>query len=858
MDPAPTSPDHPDRDFKNWKKAQDLLLASETRYRRLFEAAQDGILIIDAKTGQIVDANPFLINLLGFSHDQFLGKKIWEIGLFRDIVANKDTFKELQRKESIRYEDLPLETADGRNIAVEFVSTVYLVDNKKVIQCIIRDITERKIVEVERARLAAIETYSEDALIAKTLDGIITSWNAGAERIFGYSAQEMVGKNVSLLDSPENPDDTHSILERIRNGEPVIRYETQRRKKDGGIITISLTASQIRDTQNHLIGISTIAHDITPRKRAEEVMHASEIRYRRLFETAQDGILILDAGTGQIVDANPFLINLLGFSHDQLLGKKLWEVGLFKDIAANKENFEELQRKEYIRYEDLPLETADGKHIDVEFVSNVYVVDNRKVIQCNIRDITDRKLAEEAKLASEIRYRRLFEAAQDGILILDAETGQIVEVNPFLITMLGFSREQFLGKKLWEVGLFKDIAANKENFEELQRKEYIRYEDLPLETADGKHIAAEFVSNVYEVNKKKVIQCNIRNITDRKQAEEALRQKNEEVDGYFTHTLDLLSIADTAGHFRRLNKEWESALGYSLAEMEGKHLLDFVHPDDMETSRKAMSELGQGKQVLQFTNRYRHKDGSYRWIEWRSFPVGNFIYASARDVTERKKMTEQIKASLAEKETLLKEVHHRVKNNLQIIASLLNLQIRKTTDPLTIEALKDSQSRVRSMAIVHEHLYKGRDFSHINLENYIRALGKVIFSSYEAGNLGVRFDIDIHDIYVDTNTAIPLGLISNELITNSLKYAFHDKNDGKLSITATEDPVALTFVVADNGSGMAPGITLVNQPSLGLQLVSSLTDQLNGTVAIDRTGGTKFTFRFPKPVEPKPTGKADP
>ena len=471
-------------------------------------------------------------------------------------------------------------------------------------------------------------------------------------------------------------------------------------------------------------------------KKAQDLLLASETRYRRLFETAQDGILILDAETGQIVDANPFLINLLGFSHEQFLGKKIWDLGIFKDIVANKKNFKELQRQESIRYENLPLETADGRNIAVEFVSNVYMVDNKKVIQCNIRDITDRKKIEVALNATETRYRRLFETAQDGILILDADTGQIVEVNPFFIAFLGFSREEFLGKKIWEIGLFKDIVANKDNFEELQRKESIRYENLPLETADGRNIAVEFVSNVYMVDNKKVIQCNI------------------------------------------------------------------------------------------------------------------------RDITERKKMAEQIEASLAEKETLLKEVHHRVKNNLQIVASLLNLQIRKITDPATIEALKDSQSRVRSMALVHEHLYRGKDFSHVDLGNYIRALGTVLFNSSEAGNRGVQFDLNIHEIYVDTNTAIPLGLISNELITNSLKYAFMEKNGGKLSITATEDPAALTFVVADNGTGLAPDITLENQTSLGLQLVSSLTDQLNGTVVIDRTGGTKFTFTFPRPAEI--LGKAGP
>lgn len=145
--------------------------------------------------------------------------------------------------------------------------------------------------------------------------------------------------------------------------------------------------------------------DITD-KLVEETLRASEVRYRRLFETAKDGILILDAKTGVIVDVNPFLIEMLGFSHEQFVGKAIWEIGLFKDIASNKDKFIELQRQGYVRYEDLPLETADGRRIDVEFVSNVYTVDHQMVIQCNIRDITERKrLEEELKKNIEMKSK---------------------------------------------------------------------------------------------------------------------------------------------------------------------------------------------------------------------------------------------------------------------------------------------------------------------------------------------------------------------------------------------------------------------------------------------------------------------
>jgi len=140
--------------------------------------------------------------------------------------------------------------------------------------------------------------------------------------------------------------------------------------------------------------ISELGKSEAERKRAEEALKISETRYRRLFETAKDGILLLDAGTGQITDVNPYLIEMLGYTHEEFLGKKLWKIGPFKDIAKSKAAFQELQKKEYIRYEHLPLETKDGKHIDVEFVSNVYLVDYKKVIQCNIRDITERKRVE--------------------------------------------------------------------------------------------------------------------------------------------------------------------------------------------------------------------------------------------------------------------------------------------------------------------------------------------------------------------------------------------------------------------------------------------------------------------------------
>ena len=196
------------------------------------------------------------------------------------------------------------------------------------------------------------------------------------------------------------------------------------------------------------------AEEHRKRREAEKLLRNSEIRYRRLFETAKDGILILNAETGMIVDVNPFLIELLGFSREAFLGKKIWEIGFFKDAIANERNFVELRRTEYIRYEDLPLETADGRRIDVEFVSNVYMEGDHKVIQCNIRDITRRsqmeatlRESEECAQRESTKLAAMISGMEEGIAFADADN-VIVEVNDFLCRLVGRQRSEILGKRI--------------------------------------------------------------------------------------------------------------------------------------------------------------------------------------------------------------------------------------------------------------------------------------------------------------------------------------------------------------------------------------------------------------------------
>ncbi len=302
----------------------------------------------------------------------------------------------------------------------------------------------------------------------------------------------------------------------------------------------------------------------------EQGILASEQRYRRLFETAQHGILILNADTAQVMDANLFMQRLLGYSQEEFLGKKLWEIGPFKGEAASKATFVELQHTDILHHEGLCLETKDGRMIDVEFISNSYTVDQQRLIACNFRDITERMnrekaaaQAEQAIRASELKYRKLFETAQDGILILDAHTGRINEVNPFLLKLLGFTHEEVVGRFIWELSPFGDIVSNQEKLMQLQKDGYVRYENLPLLTKDGRMIAVEFVSNVYSTGERHVIQCNIRDITIRKQAEDALETSHTQLRSLLARLQTVREEEAT-----RISREIHDELGQKLTGLK--------------------------------------------------------------------------------------------------------------------------------------------------------------------------------------------------------------------------------------------------------------------------------------------------
>lgn len=345
-------------------------------------------------------------------------------------------------------------------------------------------------------------------------------------------------------------------------------------------------------------------------------------------------------------------------------------------------------------------------------------------------------------------------------------------------------------------------------------------------------------------------------ITERQRVEEVLRASEER--------LHLALRAARAGAWEwdmKTNQAYWSeenfmvmGLNPNTVEPHYDNWLCCVHPDDRLEAGQWVAQAIEQQADLNIEFRVIWPDGSIHWIndigkitfDENAQPVG--MYGIQMDITERKLATEKIRASLHEKELLLKEIHHRVKNNLQIISSLLYLQSGSIDDPLTLMKFQDSQNRIHSMALIHERLYRSDDLAHVDFATYLHDLATSLVDTYRKQAYHIALKVKADNALLDIDTAIPCGLIVNELVSNALKHAFPNGRTGQIGVEIHHQDLAGTsnyqLVIWDDGVGIPQDMDYLNTPSLGLQLVSNLTRQLGGVIDLCREGGTCFTIRF--------------
>lgn len=340
-------------------------------------------------------------------------------------------------------------------------------------------------------------------------------------------------------------------------------------------------------------------------------------------------------------------------------------------------------------------------------------------------------------------------------------------------------------------------------------------------------------------------------IAERKQTEEALRASEERYRTVVEEVSEGIILYDVkTNRVLEANPAYANLLGYALDEMSALSLYDIVAAD-REHVDEDLQQIAAQQHYAIGECQHRRKDGSLLDVEVTgallSLADQDVLCIVVRDISARKRADAQMRQSLHEKEILLKEIHHRVKNNLQVVSSLLNLQRNQVRDQTTAEALRESQNRIRSMALIHEKLYHSQDLARADIGEYARNLAAELFQTYRASAGAIGLEIDaVKDIFLGIDKAIPVGLIINELVSNALKHAFPPGCNGTLRIELHSNADhAIQLRVGDNGAGLPRGFDFRNSNSLGLQLVVTLVDQLDGTIDLDQLHGTVFTITFP-------------
>lgn len=626
---------------------------------------------------------------------------------------------------------------------------------------------------------------------------------------------------------------------------------------------------------------SELEKELAERKRAEEALRFSEIRYRRLFESAKDGILLLDAGTGMIVDVNPYLIELLEFSLKDLLGKKIWELGIFKDVIANHDKFLELQQREYVRYEDLPLETATGRRIEVEFVSNVYLVNAAKVIQCNIRNITERKKAETTLREKEFQYRNL---ANSGLaLIWTAGTDKLCNYfNEPWLNFTGRTLQQEQGNG-WTEGVHPDDFAQcvktyvssfdkREAFDMEYRMRnasgefrWIRDLGSPNYNSNGDFIG--YIGHCFD-------------ITDHKRVEMAVRQQAELLD----LAQDAIAVEDMNNCVQYWNKSYERLTGWSAAEMAGQSILDMLKPDRDVFRHAGQALLQGGHWSGEFE--LKTKDGRSilvmsRWTLVRDEQGRpKSVLTINTDITEKKRLESQLLRiqRLEGIGALAGGIAHDLNNILSPVLMIAPLLRETVQDPDSCAMIDTITSCAQRGADIIKQLLtfaRGTPGVHIPIpvRHLLHDMEKIIHETFPR-NISPRVKIS-EDLWMPQGDATQLHQSLLNLCVNARDAM---PEGGILSLEARNETVDEAFAartpgsrsghyvcvsVSDTGTGIAPeNLDKIYDPffttkeigkgtGLGLATVLGIVRGHEGFMRVNSRVGHGTTFELYFPASPE-------
>ncbi|AKB24411.1 sensory transduction histidine kinase [Methanosarcina sp. MTP4] len=882
------------KDITEQKLAREELEQSEERYRLISE--RTGLLLYhDSYMEGSINWSGAITKLTGYSVEEF--QKHTEEG-WLELIHPEDFEKVKASHEKAReiggefHEEYRFRRKDGSYFFAEDEG-VYLIDEKRCIfkaVGVIKDITERKLsqkklVESEERFRVATEQTGQIVFEHDHVNNVL-SWEGAITEITGYSREEFQKFSNRIWAKhvhPEDREETLTKLRKFREKSSHFRVEYRFCRKDGSYFHVEDSGVYLRDEEGRIRKAIGVIKDITPIKLAAEKLQESEERFRIAAEKTGQLLYDYHIGSEQIRWAGA-IEDISGYTHEEihkLTTGELWKEHIHpEDYKKAIKYFREVYKTGESYSQEYRFKKKSGDYIYVEDCGTYLKDKEGRVYRMIgvIKDITERKLGTEEMRKSEERFRIV--AEQTGQLVYDYDIlDDKISWKGAIEELVDCGEEEF--KKLSSLKDWKELIHPEDrkrvinSYKKCVEKGEKYCEEYRLKKKDGGYLCVENRGVFLKDETGRI--CRMlgtnKDITQIKHSLEKVRESEEKYRSFMRNFKGIAFQGDM--HFSPvfMHGALEEITGYTEEELLSGTIPwpRLTVPEDRHLIYEDAAKLRTiPNTLIEREYRIRHKNGKLRWIceliqnisDSSGKPL--FVQGSIYDITERKEAEEALART---EEIRKKEIHHRIKNNLQVISSLLELQSDQFREEKVVEAFRESQNRVASMAIIHEELYRAGDTETLDFAAYLRKLTSDLLRSYMVRKGDVKLKLEVEEIFLGMDTAIPLGIIVNELVSNALKHAFpagrkgeihvklfRKESSGNKSISNITNNIdarstinknsQFTLIISDNGLGFPENVDFTNTDSLGLQLVNTLVEQLEGTIELERNGETVFRIKF--------------